>query len=88
MLFTRLLNLIKRDEQKNKKCCNKTPQINYAFTFVIKHTKRFIIETLEDTPVHKILGQNRLKIWSLSLGYSLYMVNLKQLGVQSSVTFF
>ena len=38
------------------------------FTFVIIHQKHkgFIIEVLEDTPPHKILGQNRLTIWSVS----------------------
>ena len=59
MLFPRLLNFIKSDEQKNENVI-KQPKHKCVFTFVIIHQthKSFIIEVLEDTPLHKILGQN------------------------------
>ena len=51
----------------------------------------FLVQTLITHPVFNLfskIGQNRLTIWSVSLCYSLYVVNLKQLGLQSSVIFF
>ena len=53
--FPGLFNVIKSDEQKNENVAIKHPEHKYVFTFVImhKHTKVFITEILEDTPLHK-----------------------------------
>ena len=67
MIFCHFLNLIKSDEQKNKNIVIKHPH-TYICVYICNHSS--------NTLLYNWIGQNRLIIYSLYMGYSPHMMKV------------